>query len=40
MIEDRGVTVAQTARDWGVQGSGLRRWVQECAADSQQAFPG
>ena len=34
------VTVAQAARDLGVQGSVLRRWVQECAADSQQVFPG
>jgi transposase len=40
LIEERGVTVAQAARDLGVQGSVLRRWVQECAADSQQAFPG
>lgn len=31
LIEERGVTVAQAARDLG---------VQECAADSQQAFPG
>jgi transposase len=29
-----------SARDLGVQGSVLRRWVQECAADSLQAFPG
>jgi len=40
LIQERGVTVAQAARDLGVQGSVLRRWVQECAADSQQAFPG
>ena len=39
LIQERGVTVAQAARDLGVQGSVLRRWVQECAADSQ-AFPG
>ncbi len=35
LIQERGVTVAQAARDLGVQGSVLRRWVQECAADSQ-----
>jgi len=40
LIEERGVTVAQAAGDLGVQGSVLRRWVQECAADAQQAFPG
>jgi transposase len=40
LIQERGVTVAQAVRDLGVQGSVLRRWVPECAADSQQAFPG
>ena len=40
LIQARGVTVAQAARDLGVHGTVLRRWVQECAADSQQAFPG
>jgi transposase len=40
LIQEHGVTVAQAARDLGVQGSVLRRWVQECAADSQQAFAG
>jgi len=40
LIQERGVTAAQAARDLGVQGSVSRRWVQECAADSQQAFPG
>ncbi|OQW64727.1 MAG: transposase [Nitrospira sp. ST-bin5] len=40
LVRDRGVTVAQAARDLGVHGTVLRRWVQECAADSQQAFPG
>ena len=40
LIQERGVTVAQAPRDLGVHGTVLRRWVQECAADSQQAFPG
>jgi transposase len=40
LIRERGVTVAQAARDLGVHGTVLRRWVQECTADSQQAFPG
>ena len=40
LIQERGVAVAQAARDLGVQGSVLRRWVQESAADAAQAFPG
>lgn len=40
LVRERGVTVAQAARDLGVQGTVLRRWVQEWAADAQQAFPG
>ncbi len=40
LVRERGVTVAQAARDWGVHGNVLRRWVRESAADAQQAFPG
>jgi transposase len=40
LIQERGVTVTQAARDLGVHGTVLRRWVQECAGDVQQAFPG
>jgi transposase len=40
LIRERGVTVAQASRDLSVHGTVLRRWVQERAADSQQAFPG
>jgi transposase len=40
LIRERGVTMAQAARDLGVQGTVLRRWVQACAADAPQAFPG
>jgi transposase len=40
LVRERSVTVAQAARDLGVHGTVLRRWVQEYAADSQQAFPG
>ena len=40
LIQERGVTVAQAARDLGVHGTVLRRWVQESAADAAQAFPG
>lgn len=32
--------MSQAARDLGVYGTVLRRWVQECIADSRQAFPG
>ena len=40
LVRERGVTVAQAARDLGVHGTVLRRWVQEVAADAPQAFPG
>ena len=40
LIQERGVTVAQAARDLGVHGTVLRRWVQDRAADPQHAFPG
>ena len=32
--------MAQTARDLGVHGTVLGRWVQEGAAGAPQAFPG
>ena len=38
LVRERGVTVARAARDLGVHGNVLRRWV--CAADAQPAFPG
>lgn len=40
LITERGVSIAQASRELGVHGSVLRRWVQEQAADPQQAFPG
>jgi len=40
LVRERGVPVAQAARDLGVHGTVLRRWVQEWVADSQQVFPG
>ena len=39
-VPGAGVTVAQAARDFGVQGTVLRRWVRESAADTSEAFPG
>ena len=40
LVQERGVTVAQASRDLGVHGTVLRRWVQECTGDPEQAFPG
>ena len=40
LIRERGVVVAQAARDLDVAESVLRRWLREGAADPQQAFPG
>jgi transposase-like protein len=34
LIEDRGGTVAQAARDLGVHGTVLRRWVREGTVSS------
>jgi transposase len=40
LIKDRGVGVAQAARDLGVHQTQLRSWVKAFANDSAQAFPG
>jgi transposase len=40
LVTERGVTIAQAARDLDVSGPVLRRWVKEAEADQQQAFPG
>ncbi len=40
LVKDRGVTVAQAARDLDVHGNVLRKWVREATADPQEAFPG
>lgn len=40
LVKERGVTVAQAARDLDVHENVLRKWVRELAADPQQAFPG
>ncbi|MET3889355.1 transposase [Bosea sp. OAE506] len=40
LIRDRGVSVAQAARDLDVHENVLRKWVKEFAADPAQAFPG
>lgn len=40
LVTDRGVTVAQTARDLDVAESVLRRWIRELTATPTAAFPG
>jgi transposase len=40
LVTERGVTVAQAARDLGLHINSLRRWVREHRADPLQAFPG
>ena len=40
LVKNRGVSVAQAARDLDVHENVLRKWVRELAADPQQAFPG
>jgi transposase len=40
LIRDRGVSVAQAARDLEVHENVLRKWVKELAADPAHAFPG
>lgn len=38
--KDRGVSVAQAARDLDVHENVLRKWIRELAGDPQHAFPG
>ena len=40
LIKDRGVSVAQTARDLDVHENVLRKWVKEFSSAPGQAFPG
>ena len=40
LVRERGVTVAQAARDLDVHENLLRKWVKELAADPGHAFPG
>ena len=40
LVKDRGVTVAQVARDLDVHENVLRKWIREAMADPQEAFPG
>ena len=40
LARERGVSVAQAARDLELHENMLRRWTKEVAADPAQAFPG
>ena len=40
LVKDRGVAVAQAARDLDIHENVLRKWVREQSSDPQQAFPG
>lgn len=40
LVTERGVAVAQAARDLDVHETRLRAWMRELTANSQQAFPG
>ncbi len=40
LVRDRGVSLAQAARDLDVHVNLLRTWVKDFGADPAQAFPG
>ncbi len=40
LVRERGVSVAQAARDLNVHENQLRKWVREFTSDPVQAFPG
>jgi transposase len=40
LVKDRGVSVAQAARDLDVHENVLRKWIRELAGDARHAFPG
>ena len=40
LVKDRGVPVAQAARDLDLHENVLRKWVRELSVDPQHAFPG
>ena len=40
LVTLRGVTIAQAARNLGLNPNVLRKWVREQAADPVHAFPG
>ena len=40
LVRERGVSVAQAARDLEIHENVLRKWVKDFSADPAQAFPG
>lgn len=40
LVKERGVSVAQAARELDVHENVLRKWVREAISDPQHAFPG
>ena len=40
LVRERGVSVAQAARDLDLHANVLRKWMKECSTDPQYAFPG
>ncbi len=40
LVKERGVALAQAARDLDLHETVLRSWIRELGADPQQAFPG
>ena len=40
LVRERGVSVAQAARDLDVHETVLHRWIKQMSADPQHAFPG
>ena len=39
LVRERGVSVAQAARDLDIHENVLRKWVKDFSADPAQAFP-
>lgn len=40
LVRDRGVKIAQAARDLDIHANVLRNWMKELGADPRHAFPG
>lgn len=40
LVRERGVSVAQAARDLDIHENVLRKWVKDYGSDPAQAFPG
>ena len=40
LVRDRGVSIAQAARDLDVHQNVLRKWVKDFESDPAQSFPG